>query len=74
MINPIRLVREGVRELEKVLSQLSLNSDIIEFQTFVYASKQVPKFTPLFSNSHIIHTFAVLRLVKKPPELISEGL
>jgi len=42
----IVIIDKTSEELENVLSQLTMDTDIIEFQTFVYENEQIHKFIP----------------------------
>jgi len=43
----IVVIDQVTRELEEVLSQLTMKTDIIEFQTFTNGAEKIHKFTPL---------------------------
>jgi hypothetical protein len=45
-IAAIVIIDNASEELENVLSQLTMSTDIIEFQTFVCSNEQIHKFTP----------------------------
>lgn len=58
----IVLIDEVTPELEKVLNQLAMNTDIIEFQTYECGNETIHKFTPFQQE------------IRSPPELKGEKI
>jgi len=50
----IVVIDEVTSDLENVLSQLSMKTDIIEFQTFTYGNERIHKFTPFQQDLRVI--------------------
>ena len=63
----IIVIDQSSPELENVLSQLTMDTDIIEFQTFKYGSESIFKFTPF--NAEIRELWESSKANLKPEEL-----
>ncbi len=66
-IRAIIVIDEITPDLENVLSQLSMKTDIIEFQTFVRGKARLHKYTPLFGD--IEAATSIPRSPLRPEEL-----